>query len=251
VNEIELLKKRLVPLFADDFKSLAKGNGPCEVFGGYTEGYINTDSYGKTTIQSDVLRCFCQPSLQVIGYAMGTYENPRTAMRLSDYKSGWLIVPTNEEEKIEFWCGGKYIEKISPVTPFRVKGFAGNEALLRLIEDDRSCLVIAISPRKELYLKNLIIGDKNNLILCLENGAVTVPRKNWHDFKNAYINLNKKIKSDALVIMRGLNTGRFSFLDEKVSSFFAQDKQFALAYRDMTPKNPMARNIWFSALGAV
>lgn len=250
MDAIELLRKRVVPLFESDFKDLPKEKGVCEVLGIEVEGFVNKDSYGTMTIQSDVLRVFTQPSYDVIGFAMGTREAPKVAMRFTDYKSAWLIVPTSDEQP-ELWCGGKYPEKISYQTPFKIKSLSGNQALVELLEDDRPYLAINLSPRKELYLKNLLVGDKNNLILCQEQGCVITPRTHWKEFKEMFQGLEKKDRAEALTILRGINAGRFDQANDRVQQFFAKNMDFARFSAQVLPKNPIARNVWLSALGAV
>lgn len=248
---MELLRQRLVPMFSDDFLSLQMDTGKCEVFGNVVNGYVNVDSYKNRTIQSDILRVFTQPSYKVIGLNMGTWENPSSAMRFIDYKQGILIVPTNETEPVEFWCGGKYFEKFSRVSPIVPKNISGNAALIHLLEDQRAMLVIITTPRKELYLKNLMIGDSNHLIICDEIGATITPRKGWIEFKEAFCNLDKKTKAEALIVLRGVNSGRIEQLSERVQNFYSLNMDFAKIASSTLPSSPMARSIWYSALGGL
>jgi hypothetical protein len=250
MNAVDLLRKKVVPFFESDFKNVPKEKGICEVFGMEVEGFVNVDSYGIRTIQSDVLRVFTQPSYDVIGFAMGTREAPKVAMRFIDYKSAWLIVPANEDQP-ELWCGGKYPEKISYSTPFKVKSLSGNQALVELLEDERAFLSIELSPRKELYLKNLIVGDEKNLILCQETGCIVTPRLHWKDFKEKYLDLDKKDRAEALTILRGINNGRLEQTHDRVQKFFEKNMEFARFSGQALPKNPLARNVWLSALGGV
>lgn len=248
---IELLRKRLVPMFQDDFAGLETDKGPCEVFGGEVVGYVNIDSYKVRTIQSDVLRVFTQPSYKVIGLNMGTWENPKSAMRLIDYKQGILLVPTNEDESVEFWCGGKYVDKFSKESPILPRSLSGQLALVKLIEDQRPMLVVITTPRKELYLKNLMVGDANHLVICDEIGTTIVPRKGWNDFKEAYLALEKKVKTEALVVLRGVNSGRIEEVSERVQNFYTNNLDFIKIASTTLPTNPVARNVWLSALGGL
>lgn len=248
---IALLRKRLVPMFQDDFACLETAIGPCEVFGGEVIGYVNVDSYKIRTIQSDVLRVFTQPSYKVIGLNMGTWDNPKSAMRLIDYKQGILLVPTNEEEPVEFWCGGKYVEKFSKESPILPRNLSGQLALVRLIEDQRPMLIITTTPRKELYLKNLMIGDANHLVICDEVGATIVPRKGWIELKEAYMVLDKKTKVEALVVLRGVNSGRMDETSDRVQNFYSNNLDFIKTASATLPTNPTARGVWLSALGGL
>lgn len=250
MDAIALLRSRILPYFQPEFQNLPKATGKCEVFGGEIEGYLNVDSYGIQTVQSDILRIFTQPSYDVIGFAMGTREEPKQAMRLIDYKNAWLIVPVGEDQP-ELWCGGKYPEKTSSITPFKIRNLSGNQALLELLNDDRPYLAVGLSPRKELYLKNMLVGDTNNLVICQESGTIITPRKNWTEFKEIYLSLEKKMRSEALNILRGINTGRLDQSSETVQKFFQKNILFAQKSGALLPLNPHARNIWFSALGAL
>lgn len=250
MDSVELLRNKIVPFFKLDFEKVEREQGRCEVFGDEVNGYVNLDSYGIKTVQSDVLRIFTQPSYDVIGFAMGTREAPKIAMRLIDYKSAWLIVPVGKDQP-ELWCGGKYPEKTSLTTPFKIRGLSGNLALIELLNDDRPYLAISLSPRKELYLKNMLVGDRNNLILCQETGTTIVPRKNWKEFKDHYLSLDKKVRSEALNILRGINTGRLDQSSEKVQSFYEKNMEFAQISGQLLPQNPHARNVWLAALGAM
>lgn len=248
---IKLIRDRLVPIFQEDFSDLKTGNGICEVFRIPVSGYINIDSYKVKTVQSDVLRVFTQPSYKNIGLFMGTWEAPKSAMRFIDYKGGVLLIPTTPESPVEFWCGGKYLEKFSKESPIVLKDLGGNAALIALLEDKREMLVIFVSPRKELFLNHLMIGDKNNLIICDEVGTTFVPRNGWLEFKEAFLQLDKKPRAESIVILRGVNSGRFDQKNDRVQDFYAQNMDFAKTCASVLPKNPVARNVWFSAIGGL
>lgn len=248
---IKLIRERLVPMFKEDFANVQMEDGISEVFNMPVRGYVNIDSYKIKTIQSDVLRVFTQPSYKNIGVFMGTWATPKSAMRFIDYKGGILVIPTNQEFPVEFWCGGKYLEKFSKESPILSKPLAGNAALIALLEDHRAMLVVFVSPRKELYLKNLLIGDENNLIVCNEIGTTIVPRKGWAEFKKAYQQLDKKSKSEALVVLRGINQGRMNQTEDRVQDFYTKNMEFAKTCASLLPKNPNARNVWLSAIGGI
>lgn len=251
IDAINLIRDRLVPMFKEDFAGVKMEEGLCEVLKVPVNGYVNIDSYKTKTIQSDFLRVFTQPSYKNIGVFMGTPEAPKSAMRFIDYKGAVLIIPTNHESPVEFWCGGKYVKKFSKESPIQVKPLAGNTALMALLEDNRQMLVIFISPRKELYLNNLLIGDQNNLVICDETGTTIVPRKGWLEFKDAYRKLDKKTKSEALVVLRGVNNGNIDQASNRVQDFYANNMNFAKTCASVLPKNPNARTVWLSAIGGL
>lgn len=248
---ISLIRDRLVPIFQEDFSELEMAVGPCEVFKEQVNGYVNIDSYKIKTIQSDVLRVFTQPSYKNIGLFMGTWENPKSAMRFIDYKGGVLLIPTEQSSPIEFWCGGKYLEKFSKESPIECKAISGNSALVALLEQNRKMLVIFISPRKELFLNHLMIGDENNLVICDEVGTTIVPRTGWHKFKDAFQQLEKKAQTEATVVLRGINGGRLEQSSERVQKFYSENIEFAQTCAATLPSNPLARNVWFSAIGGL
>lgn len=248
---IQLIRNRLVPMFQEDFATVEMKNGICELLRTPVHGYVNKDSYKVKTIQSDVLRVFTQPSYKNIGVFKGTPEAPESAMRFIDYKGAVLIIPTDQEAPVEFWCGGKYVKKFSNKSPIHVKALAGNAALVALLENHQKMLVIYVNPRKELYLNHLLIGDENNLVICDETGTVIVPRNGWLKFKEAYRQLDKKSKSEALVVLRGINNGRLDQTHERVQLFYANNMEFAQTCALTFPKNPNARNVWLSAIGGV
>lgn len=248
---IKLIRERLVPMFQEDFSNLEMEKGVCEIFKMPVNGYVNVDSYKVKTIQSDVLRVFTQPSYKNIGVFMGTWEEPKSAMRFIDYKGGVLLIPTDAKSSVEFWCGGKYLEKFSKESPIVSKSLAGNAALIALLEDKREMLVIFVSPRKELFLNHLMIGDKNNLIICDEIGTNTVPRTGWVEFKDAFQQLDKKSKLECLIVLRGVNSGRLEQSNDRVQDFYAQNMEFAQVCASTLPNNPVARNVWLSAIGGL
>ncbi len=248
---IALIRERLVPIFQEEFSKLEMEVGLCEVFKEQVNGYVNIDSYKVKTIQSDVLRVFTQPSYKNIGVFMGTWDAPKSAMRFIDYKGGVLLIPTDKESPVEFWCGGKYLEKFSKESPIQSKALSGNSALIALLEDHRSMLVIFISPRKELFLNHLMIGDKNNLVICDEVGTTIVPRQGWKEFKQAFQNMDKKAQTEGLVVLRGTNNGRFEESSDRVQDFYKENMDFAQTCASTLPGNPIARNVWFSALGGL
>lgn len=248
---IKLIRDRLVPMFQEDFSNLKTEDGICEVFRIPVRGYVNIDSYKVKTVQSDALRVFTQPSYKNIGLFMGTWEAPEKAMRFIDYKGGVLLIPTKNESPVEFWCGGEYVKKFSKETPIVSKALSGNAALIALLEDKREMLVIFVSPRKELFLNHLMIGDKNNLVICDEVGTTLVPRNGWVEFKEAFLQLEKKPKVESLVVLRGVNNGRLDQKSDRVQDFYAQNMEFMQICASVLPKNPIARNIWFSAIGGL
>lgn len=250
MDAVELLRKKILPFFEPEFKELTVQTGVCEVFGIEVNGFLNVDSYQTTTIQSDILRIFTHPSLKNIGFAQGTKEKPTQGMRLIDYKGAWLVVPTNNDQP-ELWCSGNYLKKISDETPFKIRPLAGGAALAALLEDHRSCLVIELSARKELYLQNLIVGDENHLSLCQEEGNIIIPRNNWTTFKDLYLLMDKKTQAEALTVLRAVNTGRFDQKMDRVQKFYKENAEFSMFCAKALPQNPIARNVWFSALGSV
>lgn len=249
IDAIELLRKKVVPLFQKDFDTLEKGTGLCEIFKTPVDGYKVVDSYDVETIQSDVVRIFTVGSYETIGLNMGTWEAPNRSMRFMDYKGATMIVPTNDDQP-EFWCGGNYLPKLSPTMPFKAKDLTGARALMHLLEDHREMLVISITPRKELWLKNLIVGDENHLVYCNENGANIVPRKGWKEFKEAYIALEKKVRNEALIVLRGTTKGSMSNSSDRVQKFFKDNMDFASVCMKTLPSSPLARSFWLSAIGA-
>lgn len=247
----QLIRERLVPMFKEEFSSLEVESGICEVFKIPVNGYVNIDSYKIKTIQSDALRVFTQPSYKNIGVFMGSWDAPKSAMRFIDYKGGVLVIPTAQDEPVEFWCGGKYLDKFSKESPILPKPLVGNAALIALLEDHRAMLVIFVSPRKELYLNHLLIGDKDNLVICDETGTTIVPRQGWTQFKEAFLGLDKKSKNEALVVLRGINSNRMDQKSDRVQNFYAENMDFAKTCASVLPKNPTARNVWLSAIGGL
>lgn len=249
IDAIDLIREKIVPLFQKEFDQLEKDHGTCEVFGNEVEGYVNISSDGIRTIQSDVLRVFSQPSYENIGIAQGTFEAPKIPMRFMDYKNAWMLIPTGDE-KPEFWVGGKYFEKLSPTFPFIAKGLSGNAALIAMLEDHRAYLAINITPRKELYLNNLLVGDEGHLVICDETGTTIVPRKGWIEFKEAFLALDKVSKTEGLVVLRGITAGRMSQLSDRVQKFYTDNMEFAKLCAEVLPHDPQAKTIWLSAIGA-
>lgn len=250
-DAIDLLRTRLVPLFQEDLDTLDRATGVCELLGIPVDGYEVVSSYKVKTVQSDVARIFTLGSYDRIGLFQGTWEKPTQPMRFMDYKGATMIIPTNTEEKPEFWCSGEYIKKVGPKSPFLFKPLAGGNAYVSLLEDKREMLVISISPRKELWIKNLIVGGENHLVYCDESGAKYVPRAGWSEFKAEFLKLNKKTAAQALVILRGTNSGFFAPSATRVQEFYQNNMEFAVICKKLLPASPQARSFWFSALGAV
>lgn len=250
LDAISLLKSKVVPLFKKELSELTPEHGVCEIFG--TEGniYCWSDSYNVHYSYSEEATVFTLNSYEVLGINKGTWENPASSMRFMDYKGATLIIPTCDDPP-EFWCSGNYYKKLSPKTPFKTKEIAGNAAYLDLLEDHRAMLVIEISIRKELYLKNLMVGDEKNLILATENGCVIVPRTGWVQFKEAFSELTKPDRNEALIILRGVNSGKMQTSSDRVQKFYSSHMEFAIVAKNTLPANPQARLIWLAALGAV
>lgn len=249
LDPISLLKSKVVPLFQNELAKLDSEIGICEIFGTKEQVYCWEDSYGVHYSYSDAAKVFTIGSYDVIGLNQGTWTAPKSAMRFMDYKGAFMIVPVDNAPP-ELWCSGNYYKKLSPKTPFETKELAGNAAYLELIEDRRSMLVIEVSIRKELYLKNLMIGDEDHLVLATLSGCVIVPRKGWGDFKSAYLLLPKPKKTEALILLRSLTSGSLQSANPRVQKFFAEYKDFASISQQALPSNPHARMIWLAALGA-
>lgn len=244
-----LLKSRLVPLFSNQLSQLTIGEGECEIFGTKGKVYCWIDSYDVPYSYSDAAAVFTVGSLNVIGLNQGTWESPKSAMRFMDYKGAFLLLPVNDEPT-ELWCSGNYYKKLSPNTPFKTKELADSAAYLELLEDCRAMLVIEVSIRKELYLKNLMVGDEANLVLATETGCVIVPRTGWLEFKEAYLNLPKPKRTESIVVLRGVTTGRLDTSSDRVQKFYSEFMDFAIVAKNTLPKNPQARMIWLAAIGA-
>ena len=249
IDAIELLRKRVVPFFKKDLENTEMITGFCDVSKTIVNGYKVVDSYQVEKLQSDVVRIFTIGSYTSIGLAQGTWENPKIPMRFMDYKGATMVVPTNQDQP-EFWCGGNYVAKLSPTIQFLAKDLTGARAQIHLLEDHREMLVIAISPRKELWLQNLIVGTVDHLVYCHETGAITVPRKGWAEFKEAYLKFNKKQRTEALVILRGITKGMIDSKSKRVQQFYEKHPEFATTCMNTLPNSPLARSFWFSAIGA-
>lgn len=249
LDPISLLKSKVVPLFKKELTELESEIGICEIFGTNEPVFCWEDSYGVHYSYSDAAKIFTLGSYDVIGLNQGTWAAPKSAMRLMDYKGAFMIVPVDNDPP-ELWCSGNYYKKLSPKTPFKTKELAGNAAYLELMEDHRKMLVIEVSIRKELYLKNLMIGDENHLVLATINGCLIVPRIGWHDFKTAYLSLPKPKRTEALILLRSLTLGTTESANLRVQKFFNEFMEFAVTSKNTLPANPHARLVWLAALGA-
>lgn len=251
-DAIQLLRDRIVPLFHEDYAELERAAGICPLTNEYSDnGYLVTDSYKTKTVQSDIARLFTLGSYDRIGLFQGTWEKPGTAMRLMDYKGATLVIPVDSNEQPEFWCSGKYVPKVGPKSPFLIKPISGSASYAVLLDDHRPSLVISITPRKELWFKNMIIGDANTLVYCDENGATFIPRANWKAFKSEFLKLNKKAAAEALVVLRGINLGYIAPTSERAQKLYESNLEFTVSCQNLLPLQPQARSFWLSALGTV
>lgn len=245
-----LIRRRLLPLFKDEMKELVKSEGICKISGITGTGYIYKDSEKVESHQSPEVRVFHTPSLKNIGFFKGTFEQPTKGMRFIDYNPAILLIPLNDD-KIELWCSGKYAAKVSPSTPFKIKELGGSAALMELLEDNRSLLCMRLSPRRELWFKNLQVGDEDNLLLCTEAGVVVTPRKGWHEFKALLIELKKSDKTELISILRMINDGRLSPHIARVQDYFSKHAVLFNKIKLLLPTEPNARKVWLDAAGAV
>ena len=212
-------------------------------------GYLVSDSYKQKYPQSETCRMLTMASLKCVGLAIGTWEQPQTAQNLIGFKGAYLIFPTQQDLEVELWVGGKYLNKMGEDAPFKTKAFVGNVAKLELIENVGAALVIDINVRKELWFRNLLIGDQNNLIVCSETGALVIPRLKWNEFKQAFLLLEDKVKREGLVVLRGLASGRLNIKSERVQGFLITNREFAGVCATCLPTDPHARLFWLDAVG--
>ena len=236
----------LYPAFKAELDKEPRASGICEITGEWQEnGYQITDSYKQTYVQSELVRLFTLPSKNNLGLANGN-----TPQNLIGFKSSWVVIPL-DDGKPELWIGGKYVAKVPETTCFLIKDLTGNAALIALLEDERPLITIDCNIRKELWFRNLQGGSKNHLAVVAETGLVIIPKTGWPDFKNAYLQLDKKARQDGLVILRSIADGRMDQSSERVQTFYEQNPEFIEVCAKSLPKNPHARLFWLSALGAV
>lgn len=253
IDAFSLLHKRLYPYYAD-----ALANEPrcdiaiCEASGRLPHewhesprGYFSNKQ--QTLVQSETCRMLSLRSNEIVGSSTAI-----SAQSLIGFMSCFIIVPLEDDKKVELWVSGKSLDRMSPTCPFELKPYGGNRAKLALLEEVGAALVIDSTMRKELWLRTLMVGNEDNLIVCGERGAVSIPRANWPNFKNAFLAIEKnKDRNEAKVILRGLFLGRLTNNNERVQKFFSDQPEFTEACQKYLPDNPHAKLFYIDALGGV
>lgn len=244
LDAVELIRQRIIPLFKSEFDLLENEaqEGTCCFLG--LQGKVYKVDGLVPSLQCDVVRLFTLGSLNLIGHNI----KETSPMRFMDYSQAYMLIPTNKDQP-EFWCSGKFFPKIAKNSPFINRQLGGGAAEVALLDDAREMLVIDISKRKEFWLKNLMVGTEDFLIICNELQTNIIPRKNWTKFKEAFVQLDKKTRNQALIVLRGLNFGSFETSNEKCQAFFKKNLAFALLCKECLPIQPSARKFWLSALG--
>lgn len=250
-DAIRLIHDSLYPSYREELVKEPRQSGICEITKEWVEkGYVVKDSYGQSFIQSEAVRIFTLPSLKNVGFDKGTMENPRSALSLTRFKFAWIVIPKNGEQP-ELWVGGKYPQKISPKSPFKVRAISGYNALQTLLEDDRAILSIACTNRKELWFNNLRVGDKDTLMVVSEKGCTPVSKSGWKNFKEGFYALPKNQQRKALTTLRGINKGTIEQDSQVVQNFYADNPAFVDVISKHLPEDPRARNFWLEAAGAL
>lgn len=209
-------------------------------------GYSVTDSYGQTITECPVCRLFSFRSLDLIGNVY-SWSEKLVAQNLTTMNC-YVIFPADTSQKPEIWIGGKYLAKMSSKTPFKVKDLTGGAAQAAMMERASSDIIIQIGIRRELWIKNLLIGTPNQLTVATTEGALRVDRTHWLLLKNAYFAMEKKARSSAIVLLRAITQGRISMASEKAQAFFHENQDFTQVCMQALPVDPQARIFTLAAL---
>lgn len=248
-----LLHKRLYPIYkdalleetrCDDMVCEASGRFPNE-WHESPRGYYSNKQ--QTLVQSEVCKILSLRNNEIVGSATAN-----SAQSLIGFMSCFIIVPVDENQKVELWVSGKSLDRMSPTTPFTLKPYGGNRAKLALLEDVKAALVIDSSMRKEIWLKTMLVGNESNLLLSSESGSINVPRTNWPKFKKAFLAINKSVDQNlAKTILRGVTNGRMNINDKRVQDFFGEHAEFVKACQMYLPEDPYAKLFYIDALGGI
>lgn len=190
-----LIHEKLSPLFKDaEQLGIIAWKDPCDCCGRPSHLFNNTgrvfDGSSMTQVLCDTCALFVQSNAK-----MG-FENGETPYRLNSFKGGYLIIPTGDEP-CEIWLGGKYTTRFKNTPELVLKPISGHAANLALLADKREKLVISLSPRRELFLRNLRLSDENNLFIATEEGCLHVRLKDMSLFERI-LSCPKKKDNEAL-----------------------------------------------------
>lgn len=226
----ELIKRKLGPLFegVTPLESLA-WHEPCDCCGRSAalfdhQGFV-FDGSSLTQVLCDACSLFVLPN-EKMGYELGS-----TPYRLNSFKGGYLIIPTNDDP-CEIWLGGKYVTRFINTPSLICKPISGNAANLALLEDTRDKLVISLSPRREIFLRNLRQSNQDHLFIASEQGCLHVRLQDVPLF-DSLLSAPKKKQNEEIAyalssVKRGQNTQRVHKILEEIYETLSEEQMHAL-----------------------
>lgn len=249
-----LIHKTLMPHFKDELEQSEVGQEEfcdcCQRHAEEWEGptcYSYTDSYKQTITECPTCRLFSFRSFDLIGNVYLWTEEKKAPQNLSTMNC-YAIFPADTSQKPELWIGGKYLPKLSDKTPFVVKDLTGGAAQAAMMERSASELVIQIGIRRELWIKNMLIGTPSQLTVATTEGSLRIDRTHWPILKDAFFAMEKKDRSAAIVMLRAITRGWIGMSSEKAQTFFQEHQDFAQACMQALPVDPHARMFTLAAL---
>ena len=250
MDALTLLQSRLSPLLAEDMaQEVAQPfEGTCEncgrdagQFGGLA--YPVTDAYKDSYHQCPACRLLTVQAPKALGNERMAGSTP-IGYKLSSFKGGYLVIPT--EGTPELWLGGKYPEKLTQAK-IKIVTLAGNTAKRALMERPQAQLVIDLSLRRERFTRYLSTGTAKALHIAGETGLTVVPYSGWPAFAQAWQALDKKARSEAIVVLRGVTGGNMASTLPRVQAFWQAHPDFTAACQQALPANPYARLFYVDA----
>lgn len=222
MNPYHLIEKRIAPHYKEELSKLA----PFE----FNE-HASCDCCGRQAVNFNNQGCIVETSYQPLractACAIVSVQNPnflgyekndqKSAYKLSGFKGGYLVVPSDESKLVELWIGGKYLDRVKSKPFLSVRDLTGNRAKVELLQGDTSeRLVIELSLRRELFMQRLKMSNPHQLNIVSESGVTPV------------------ILNDFNVLLKAFNTARETLNNSKIEALIGLLKKYKQGQMDIT-----------------
>ena len=250
MDALALIHDKLAPIFAVDLgkETAVSCAETCENCGRESSAYGGlaypvTDAYGSSYYHCPACRILTIQAPTALGIDRMAGNTP-IGYKLSSFKGGYLVIPVDGAP--ELWLGGKYPDKLANAA-IAVKNCAGNAAKRALLDAPCEQLVIEVSLRRERFTRYLSIGTAQSLHIASETGMSAIPFAGWPGFAQAWQQLPKKTRAEAIIVLRALTQGTFTSTTERVQAFWQANPDFTKACQAYLPLNPYARLFYVDA----
>lgn len=250
----ELIEERLTPLYNEILQETPQVTlaSQCECcqrkpsnFKG--EAYEVTDS-------SQSIHTLCRACAMIFlknGELLGRESNG-VDYRFSSFKGGYLILPANVDQPVELWMGGGYLKTLNNEGPVKIVSLSGHKAKKALLEERSDRLVIGLSIRRELFLRNLRMSNEKTLYVATDTGTVGVSYDDYQAIKDAMDQscIKGDLRTKLITVLRLIKQDLISVTSKRATEVFEKTPIELLTAIRNTSQDPIGFMFILDALSA-